>query len=147
MRTIPDTPPQDMLPVIESLRGAASQDECLRQAYDILTKKYEGNRLKTITRFFELFPRSMDEVWKKTGFQHCTNLNWLLRTLLVKSGHFEDADIETRWTLLWCVSPHQFVQVRMKDGQRVFVDVWAAAYGIPFGDRAHGLHAYRGSSH
>lgn len=62
--------------------------------------------------------------------------------LLMKSGHFTDDDIETRWTLLWFVSPHQYLRVRLDNEQWANVDVWANVYGIPFGDYAHGFHAY-----
>lgn len=146
MKQMPKTVPLDMQAVIERLRDTDSQEECLRQAYDILIQKYHGNRLKTLLRFFELFSSSVNTLWYKNGFMHCTNLNRLLYILLVKSGHFTKNDIETRWTLLWYISPHQYIQVSMKNGQRINVDVWAHVYGISFGDYAHGFHAYRKNS-
>jgi len=146
MRKIPTNLPQEIEIKIELLRQVNSQEECLQKAYELLIKKYHGNRLKTLTHFFELFSRSLEELWARDGFMHCTNLNWLLRTLLVRSGHFTEHDITAHWTLLWYVSPHQYLRVTMKDGRRVNVDTWAHTYGIPFGDYAHGFHAYGNSS-
>lgn len=142
MKYIPETLPQDMQSIAGALHELHSQDECLRKAYDILTKKYYGNRIKTLLRFFDLFPRSLNKLWSKNGFLHCTNFNWLLRILLIKSGHFTEKDVTTCWTLLWFVSPHQFIRVTMENGQKINIDLWAAVYGIPFGDYAHGFHAY-----
>ncbi len=142
MTFIPSLLPPDMQRIAEALRLEKTQEDCLRYAYAILVKKYHGNRLKTITHFFELFPRSMDELWARSGFLHCTNLNWLLGALLVHSGHFTESDLRTRWTLLHGISPHQYLLVRMNDGTWVDADVWAHVFGIPFGDHAHGFHVH-----
>lgn len=142
MRKIPTNLPQEMETIVELLRRTNSQEECLQKVYELLTKKYHGNRIKTLLHLFELFSRSLEELWSRNGFMHCTNLNWLLRTLLVKSGHFSAQDIRTHWTLLWYVSPHQYIQVKLNSGEQVNIDVWAETYGIPFGDYAHGFHAY-----
>lgn len=128
-----------MQDVINELKKAQSQEECLRMAYKILITKYHGNRIKTITKFFNIFERDIDVLWSKNGFLHCTNINYILKTLLVKSGFFETGDIRTRWTLIWCVSPHQYAQVRINN-KWIDVDVWAHAFGIELGDHAHGLH-------
>lgn len=140
MKHIPPSLPTDMQPVADALRHAKTQEDCLRSAYDMLIAKYYGNRLKTYTHFLELFPRSMDELWARSGFLHCTNLNWLLGSLLVHSGQFQTSDLRTPWTLLRFGSPHQYLQVRLRDGRWIDVDVWARVFGIPFGDHAHGLH-------
>ena len=142
MKAIPTTLPQDMQAVVAMLKQTTSQEQCLQEAYSLLTKKYHGNRMKTLLRFPDLFPRSIDEPWLRSGFLHCTNLNWILRTLLVNSGHFSAQDVRTRWTLLWFISPHQYLQIAMKDEEKINIDVWAKVYGIPFGDYAHGLHVY-----
>jgi hypothetical protein len=125
---------------IETLRRAGSQEECLRMAYDILTAKYYGDRLKTVLRFPELFPSSPEALWQRSGFLHCTNFNRLLKILLVQSSHFAATDIRFRWTLIWYVSPHQYVRVRMNDGHIIPIDAWANRYGIQFGDYTHGFH-------
>lgn len=140
MKRIPASLPPDMQSIVQALRLEKTQEDCVRHAYRVLTQKYHGNRLKTITHFFELFPRSMDELWARSGFLHCTNLNWLLGALLVHSGHFTESDIRAPWTLLHAIMPHQYLQVRMKDGRWIDSDIWAHVFGIPYGDHAHGFH-------
>jgi len=70
---------------------------------------------------------------------HCTNINRILKSLLIGSGLFREEDIRIKWTLIWYVSPHQHVQVRIGD-RWINVDIWAHAYGIEFGDYTHGFH-------
>ncbi|MEI8230599.1 MAG: hypothetical protein WCG83_05720 [Candidatus Peregrinibacteria bacterium] len=125
---------------VESLRQTKSKEDCLRQTYDLLTTKYHGGRIQTVTKLWELYPRSIDYLWSKNGFLHCTNFNRLFRILLVQSGYFTDRDIVARWTLLWFFSPHQYIQIRVADDRWVDVDVRAAVFGIRFGDFAHGFH-------
>lgn len=127
--------------VIEQLKKTDNQEECMQQAYEILAKKYHGERFKTISRFWLLFERNIDRLWSRSGFLHCTSLNLLLRKLLLESGKFSPDDVRFRWTLLWGVSPHQYVKIRVNE-QWVNVDLWAAFLGIGLGDYAHGFHLY-----
>lgn len=131
-----------MRAIVEKLRRTSTKEECLQKAYDVLTAKYHGNRLKTYTRLWELFPQSLGTIWKRKGFLHCTNFNRLLRFLLLQSGHFSDEHIRTCWTLIWYLSPHQYLQVNVGSHRWIAVDVWAHAYGLRLGDYAHGFHAY-----
>lgn len=133
--------PQKMDECVSILKKSTNKETCLRTAYDILANKYHGNRLKTLTRLPELFVRDTDTLWKKKGFLHCTNINLLLEVLLMGSGHFHKKDIRRQWTLLWGVSPHQYLRVNVGKGKWLSVDIWAKTYGIAFGDYAHGFHA------
>ena len=137
-RSIPDHLPEEMQPIVQQLQQAGSKRECLQMAYDAVTSRYHGCRNKTYPRIYELIPKSISTLWARTGFIHCTNFTWLLRILLLKSGHFSDADVRTRWTLYWYISPHQYVQVRIDD-EWINVDAWAHRYGIPLGDYARGF--------
>lgn len=134
------TLPEGMQEVVDVLKQSHSKEECLRRAYDFLITKYHGGHLKTLSRLPEFFEHDLDVLWKKVGFLHCTNMNIVLRTLLVKSGFFVEEDIRTRWTLLWYISPHQYLEVRV-DEKGIAVDVWAHTFGITFGDYAHGFHS------
>ena len=134
--------PQEIHALIADLQRQQSPETCLRMAYDALTERFYGNRMRTILRLWELYPRSISKIWAKPGFLHCTNFNRLLKTLLVASGHFREADMHTRWTLLWYISPHQYLRVRVGGRKWMSVDAWAKVYGIPFGDHAHGWHVY-----
>lgn len=124
---------------VSSLEATESKERALMVAYDILTTKYYGNRLKTFTRLFDLFRTDADSLWAQNGFLHCTNLNILLRELLIHSGKFTDEDIQKKWTQIRYLSPHQYVRVRVGSEKWINVDVWAKTYGTKFGDYAHGF--------
>lgn len=124
-----------MEPAIEQVRRAVDQKTALRVAYNILTKRYHGGHIETVTRFWELFEDDVPQLWMRSGFLHCTNANRLLRELLLRSGRFTPEDIANRWTLHWYISPHQYLTVQTEDGP-IDVDVWAHTFGIPFGRHA-----------
>lgn len=124
---------------VSSVTQAANQDEAIRRAYEILTERYHGNRLKTYALFWRLFERDIRVLWNRTGFLHCTKLNTLLRYLLIESRQVKPEDISFAWTLTWFISPHQYVRVRKNDGSTLCLDVWAATYGTPFGGYARGF--------
>jgi hypothetical protein len=127
--------------IVASLKKAKTKEECLRKAYDALVKKYHGNRIKTYLRLWELF-LPLRVLWRRQGFLHCTNFNRFLRSLLLQSGHFTADDVRYRWTLLWYISPHQYLRIRITPKRWISVDAWAHVYGIQLGDYAHGFHAY-----
>ncbi len=77
-------------------------------------------------------------LWNESGFMHCTNINYVLRTLLIKSGHFADDDIQIKWTIVWYISPHQYLRIKTGD-KYVNVDVWGYVYGIKYGEYAYGF--------
>jgi hypothetical protein len=124
--------------IIQELKSKPNQKEALKCAYDFLCCKYKGERLKTIMKIYELFYFDLEVLWKKSGFLHCTNINKILEHLLISSGHFKKSDIKKRWTLIWYLSPHQFLQIKVGE-EWVNVDVWAANFGVPFGKYAHGF--------
>lgn len=136
---IPNTPLGKIEETIDNLKESHNQEECLKKTYEILSTKYRGYRIKTYTRLFDIFERDIEKLWNKEGFLHCTNINYLMRVLLMRSGCFTEDDIRIRWTQIWLISPHQYLQVRIGN-KWIDVDIWARAYGIPFGDHAHGFH-------
>lgn len=136
---IPDVLPDEMRETISDISNSSDKKDCLKKAYGILAAKYRGYKIKTYTKLFEIFLRDLAALWGRSGFLHCTNINYLLRILLVKSGFFTDDDIRLRWTLVWYISPHQYVQVKVGN-QWINVDIWAHAYGVKLGDYARGFY-------
>lgn len=128
-----------MLKIISELKKSLDKKECLKKVYEILVTKYRGYRVKTYTKFFDVFKRDAGSLWNKNGFLHCTNINYLLRILLIKSDFFTENDIHLKWTQIWYISPHQYVQVHI-DGAWINVDIWGYTHGIKLGDYAHGFH-------
>lgn len=137
---LPQESPEKMHPALADLQRSKDQMDCLHKTYNLLTKKYRGYRVKTYTRIFDIFEKNLGILWNKTGFLHCTNINYIMRFLLIQSGFFKEKDIRTKWTLLWYISPHQYLQIRINTTW-VNIDVWAYTYGIRFGDYAHGFHS------
>jgi len=137
---IPDEIPPLMQAAIKKLRKSKNKEECLRCAYDLLAKKYQGKRWSTYTRFFKLFDTNLERIWNRNGFLHCTTLNYLMRILLVKSGFFKDEDLKLRWSMVWYISPHQHLNVRINSKRVIHVDLWGKSYGIKFGDYSRGFH-------
>ena len=136
---LPETLPEEMRSVIDDLEKSRDKKECLKKVYELLTEKYHGDRMKTYSHFFSVFTKDPGVLWQQSGFLHCTNLNYLARILLVRSGFFAEEDLRLSWTLIWYASPHQYLQVRL-DNTWIDIDLWGRTYGIPFGDHAHGFH-------
>jgi hypothetical protein len=128
----------------EQLKSSSSKEDCLRRSYNILISKYQGSRLKTITKFFSLFKLNAFDLWPKQGFISCMQMNYLLKILLVKSGFFKEEDIKLPWVLLltWrtFIHPHQYARVKINDNKYINVDIWAKFCGIEFGDYSHWAH-------
>ncbi|QSH39138.1 hypothetical protein JXR01_02410 [Candidatus Kaiserbacteria bacterium] len=136
---MPEKLPKTMQSAVEELQNSSSQKECLARAYELMTTKYHGNRIKTYALLARVFTRNIFKLWERGGFVHCTNANYVLRILLVKSGFFKNEDIQSKWTLVWYISPHQYLEVTMQNGECINVDVWSAAYGLKLGEYVGGF--------
>ncbi len=133
---LPSVLPDKMQEVILELKKSHDQKECLEKVYALLTAKYHGERLKTYTKLFQLFRKDIFWLWSRNGYLHCTNINYVAKILLVDSGFFQNSDIRLKWTFVWHISPHQYLQVKVGN-QWINIDVWANAFGIKFGNYAH----------
>jgi hypothetical protein len=122
------------------LRRTKTKQECLETCYALLTKKYHGDRVKTITRLYEVFRSDLKHIWARNGFLHCTTLNYVMAACLIESGHFSAEDITYHWTQVNYLSPHQYLKVRTNKGTFIEIDIWGKAYGVQYGDHAHGFH-------
>ncbi len=131
--------PEEMRRVAREIAAQPGQEAALHFSYDVLTKKYRGYRSLTFLRSHRLFITDIATLWSTRGFLHCHQINCLLQTLLIASGHFTAEDITPHWTFVWYLTPHQYLSVRLRSGEVVNVDVWARVYGVPFGQYAHGF--------
>lgn len=122
--------------LIKQLKNTKSKELCLKFVYEILSLKYQGDRLKTVLFLPLLFDNDIEKNWQRSGFLHCTNINKILKYLLLESGHFVKTDIERKWTLIWGVSPHEYLKIKTEEGIKN-IDVWAKPYGVSYGDYAH----------
>jgi len=141
VRKIPEKLPKEMQQIADKLKKSKSKEECLKKAYEILSKKYRGYKWRTYTRIHELFIGDVNKLWQKKGFMHCTNINYLLRIMLIKSGFFEDNDIRPKWTFV-NFTPHQYLRIRLSKNKFVNVDIWGKPYGIKLGNHAQGFNTW-----
>ena len=133
--------PEEIRLIVHKITPMTDQKEALRYTYNILTKKYRGFRLLTFLRLDRLCITDLATLWKINGFLHCHQMNYLLCTILRASKQFAPEDITTHWTHIWFVSPHQYLSFRLRNKETLSIDLWAKAYGVPFGDYAHGFNA------
>lgn len=124
---------------LQLLRKCHTQEDYLKQAYHLITTRYESGRINTVLKIWELFSTGVQDLWNRSGFVHCTNQNYLLTLLLVKGDRFKESDIRLRWTMISYFSPHQYLKIRVRDNTWVNVDCWGRHYGIRYGDYAHGF--------
>ena len=134
---IPDDIPKSMQKIVDDLKKSKNREECVKKAYDIMSKRYTGSRI--YEKFFDLFITDISKIWNNKGGSHCTNLNFLLRTLLVKSGFFKDDGIKLRLTFVYIISIHQYLKIKLSDNESIDIDPWGTSHGIRFGQYANTL--------
>ena len=136
---LPEELSEEIRSTVERLKKLETKEQILKEAYKEVTTRYSGGKVATFLKLYNIVSSGAEDLWNRSGFMHCTNQNYLLTILLVKSGSFAEEDIKPKWTLLYGFSPHQFLKVKTND-RYIDVDAWARTYGIKFGDHAHGLH-------
>lgn len=117
--------------IAEMNKSAKDNKDFLKLAYEHVTDRYSGGRLKTLTQFHRAFG---DLLEKSPGFLPCTAQNYLLRTMLVRSGRFTDADIELK-TVPLNLSIHQYIRVWV-GAEYIDVDPWSHFLGVPLGQKS-----------
>ena len=129
---IPGRLPELLAQKIASLDAAAADNlGFLRMSYKFVTSRYTGGRMKTIFMPW----RAFGDVYTKTpGFLACNGQNFLLRTVLVKSGRFSEDDIRIR-TVPLNLFIHQYLQVKVEN-KWIYVDPWSHFRGIPLGKKS-----------
>jgi hypothetical protein len=122
--------PQSLEAAIEECKiNAQNNSEFLKLAYEYVTQKYTGSRIKTITQWQKAFA---DPYTSSSGFLPCTGQNYLLRTMLIKSGHFTEDDIKVKVVPLNFFI-HQYLLVSV-DGADIAVDPWSHFLGKKIGE-------------
>lgn len=129
---IAESLPAHLQSVIDDIKASSSnQTEALRLSYNYVVQQYYGGRIKTVLNFWRAFGSYEN---KSPGFLPCNMQNQLLRTILVKTDYFKDADIEVR------VTPfnffiHQYLVVNI-NGQSIAVDPWSHFLGLELGKKS-----------
>ncbi len=123
---------------IQRVKHSPSLEKAMERALYILSDKYQSKRFETYVFFKKLYETDPNKLWERSGFMHCTQQNYLWQTLLVKSGWLKDDQIELGFSLVWYISPHQFLKVNLPTGQ-IAIDPWNYYHGVPMGQYASGF--------
>lgn len=127
--------PRDMEVVINRInRRYKNDEEFVRAAYDFVTKRYRrdvGER-GLLVSCKKAFRKDLNKIWNEKEWQPCHKQNYILRTMLVKSGRFNREDVRLRVTFSQRFM-HQYLKVRVKD-KWVNVDPAGSWFGVEFGE-------------
>lgn len=121
--SIPNITDPDLLEEIQNIKRQPTAYQAIQYAMELLSHKYQSLRFKSFSRFWRIHEKDPNKLWKRTGFLHCTQQNYLLRVLLVKGNKIQDENIKLGYSLVWNVSPHQFLIVKYK-GENLALDPW-----------------------
>lgn len=128
----------DIKHAIEHVRHASSKKDALERAFKLITKRHRGYRFRTYIFFWKILEANPNKLWQRTGFMHCTQQNFLLSVLLIKSGWFSEKDLQLGHSLVWYISPHQYLKVKINDTV-IAADPWNYRFGVSLGHFASGF--------
>lgn len=135
---VPKITKPGLLKAIAKVKASKSQRDALETAYDIVTTRYGGKRFHTYLFFWKAFQKNPNRLWERNEFLHCTHMNYLLRLLLIESGWFKEREIKLGYALVWYVSIHQYLKVKVGE-KWTAVDPWLDAFGGEIGEFRHGF--------
>ncbi len=138
---VPRNIPKKLEIQIQKLTRQKNKEELLHSCFDFVVSKNSGERINVFSKFTRLYKLDIDDILETKGYAHCTTMNYLLRTILINSGKFKDADINTKLTNIWFLIPHQYLEIKVSQNKKIIADPWAKQFGIPFGKYAHGFSA------
>lgn len=130
--SLPAELPSDFSAEISRLNAEATDDmDFLKRTFEFVTSRYYGSRPMTIFYFWRAFQNPINHA---PGFLPCTSMNYLIRLILVKSGRFQDEDIQVRVIPLNFFI-HQYLKIRVGDTW-IDVDPWSAFLRVPLGEKS-----------
>lgn len=135
---IPPITNPDLHNAIDYVKKAESKEDALKRAFETVTSRYKSFRFGTYLFFWKAWEKDPNRLWQRTGYMHCTQQNYLLRLLLIKSGWFGEEDIDLGYSLVGYISPHQYLKVYL-DKDILAADPWNAYFRVPLGSYAHGF--------
>jgi hypothetical protein len=107
-----DLPDEVRLAIAELEKRSFDQRSYLQAAYDFVRSRWHSERFKTITELPLAFRTDLKEIWQKSGYAHCTSINFILYALLANSKFFTPGDIRLRHTI-FNLMIHQYLRVRV----------------------------------
>ncbi len=136
---IPEITDKSLQKEIELVKAARTKNEAIEQAMDSVTKKFKSGRFLTYALFWKTWETNPNKLWRRDGFMHCTQENFLVRVILVKSGWVKDEEISYGYGMVWYISPHQYLKIDLDGNKKTALDPWNYYYGAKIGTYASGF--------
>ncbi|MGV8162778.1 MAG: hypothetical protein ACP5N2_05610 [Candidatus Nanoarchaeia archaeon] len=136
---IPETLPAELSRKIKLFAKNKNKEEFLEKSFYYVVNRNNGSRFNLLFKFNRLFITDVNILLKTKGYLHCTNMNYLLRVMLIKSGLFKEEDVVLKRTHIWYVSPHQYLEIKVSKNKKINVDPWGYQNGIDFGNYDSGF--------
>jgi len=133
---IPGKIPGEMEKILSKIKKKNKKDFA-KACFDIVVNRYPGKRILFFLHPQKLFYKDINKIWADRKFQACTIQNYILRVMLIKSGHFKEEDIKLGYGSVNFVI-HPYIKVNI-DGEWVNMDPWGYKSGILYGKYALGF--------
>lgn len=133
--TVPSRIPTTIRDAVKQLeRESKNEYDFLKNTSRHLLSTGHGSRFKTFLRPQLAYETNLFRLYKRPGFMHSHQLNYLFVVMLCHSKYFTRDRIRTKLTWL-NFTVHQYVQVNIA-GQWYDVDLWADSLGVDLGKHA-----------
>lgn len=136
---IPNNIPKELNTKIKEFSKSKNKEIFLKKSFFYIVNNWGGNRINLICKFSRLYQKDLNKIIQTKGYMHCTTMNYLLRIMAVKSGLFDDKDIKIKLTNSWYLAPHQYLEVKISNKKKIFLDPWNYQYGINYGNYGSGF--------
>lgn len=132
---LPKEIPAEMEKIIKELEQKSPDARTyLENVYNFVQSRWRAERLKTILKFPLIFRTDIGEIWNSPGYAHCTTINFIFYTLLVKSKFFKEEDIKFK-EIFFNMVPHQYLKIKV-GGEWIDADPSVTYLKLPLGKRA-----------
>lgn len=136
---IPNHIPKELDDKIKEFSKSKNKEFFLKKSFFYIVNNWSGSRINLICKFSRLYQKDLHKIIHTKGYMHCTTMNYLLRVMAVKSGLFDDKDIQIKLTNSWYMVPHQYLEIKISDKKKVFLDPWNYQFGINYGEYGSGF--------
>ncbi len=121
---IPNKIPKELKCRIKEFSKSKDEEIFLKKSFFYIVNKWGGNRINLILKFPRLYQKDIYKIIRTKGYMHCTSMNYLLRVMIVKSNLFIDEDIKNKLTNSWYLVPHQYLEIKISNKKKIFLDPW-----------------------
>ncbi len=130
---LPEKLPRDLQQIIQDLKKKHPTKEAfLKAAYGVVTTRFTGTMTGQFRHPRITLSKDINKIWNTPGIQPCTTQNFVLRTMLIKSGLFKKSEIRNFHAIVRA-NIHQIIGIKINN-KWVYTDPWAKYYNTPLGE-------------